>query len=127
MIRLLLCLSCENATILFNIFPLPQTQGFSRSLAYMGRFVDGGTNILLFPEGEHSLDGKMLPFQPGLGTMVRELGIPVIPVYINGAFQILPHDADLTKRGRVTVTFGKPLYLRNEELAEKVELLRNAW
>jgi long-chain acyl-CoA synthetase len=124
--RILRRLSYEYATLLFNIFPLPQSQGFSRSLAYMGKLVDGGYNILLFPEGGHSRDGQMLAFQPGLGTMVRELGIPVVPVYINGTFQVLPHDASFPKQGRVTVTFGKPLHFRNEEPAEIVEKTRIA-
>jgi long-chain acyl-CoA synthetase len=92
----------------------------------MGKLVDGDNNILLFPEGGHSRDGHMLAFQPGLGTMVRELGIPVVPVYINGTFQVLPHGANFPKRGRVTVTFGKPLHFRNEEPAEIVEKTRNA-
>jgi long-chain acyl-CoA synthetase len=124
--RILRRLSYEYATLLFNIFPLPQSQGFSRSLAFMGKLVDGGCNILLFPEGEHSRDGQMHDFQPGLGTMVRELGIPVVPVYINGTFQVLPHEARFPKRGRVTVTFGKPLHFRNEEPTKIVELTRNA-
>jgi long-chain acyl-CoA synthetase len=92
----------------------------------MGRLVDNDYNILLFPEGGHSRDGKMLPFQMGLGTMVRELGIPVVPIHINGTFQILPHDATLPKPGRVTVTFGKPLHFRTEEPAEIVAMTRQA-
>ena len=124
--RILRRLSYEYATLLFNIFPLPQSQGFSRSLAYMGKLVDSDCNILLFPEGEHSRDGQMHGFHLGLGTMVRELGVPVMPVKINGTFQVLPHGANFPKRGRVTVTFGKPLHFRNEEPAEIVEMTRNA-
>jgi long-chain acyl-CoA synthetase len=119
-------LSYEYASVLFNIFPLPATQGFSGSLAYMGKLVDAGINIMIYPEGAHSRDGKMLPFQPGLGIMVKELGIPVVPIKINGTFQILPHDASFPKKGRVTVTFGEPLRFRYEEPAEIVERTRQA-
>lgn len=124
--RILRRLSYEYGTVLFNLFPLPQTQGFSGSLRYMGRLADGGLNILIFPEGGHSRDGKMQPFQLGLGIMVNEIGIPVVPIKISGTDQVLPHDAKFPKRGRVTVTFGEPLRFQNEEPAEIVESVRQA-
>lgn len=124
--RILRRLSYEYGTVLFNLFPLPQTQGFSGSLRYMGRLADGGFNILIFPEGGHSRDGKMQPFQLGLGIMVNEVGIPVVPIKISGTDQVLPHDAKFPKRGRVTVTFGEPLHFRSEEPADIVETVRRA-
>ena len=86
--------------MLFNLFPLPQSQGFSGSLKFMGRLADAGVNILIFPEGGHSRDGKMQPFQLGLGIMVKELGIPVVPIKISGTEQVLPHEAQLSKTGQ---------------------------
>ncbi len=116
----------EYGSVLFNLFPLPQSQGFSGSLSYMGKLADAGVNILIFPEGGHSRDGKMLPFQLGLGIMVNEVGIPVVPIKISGTDQVLPHEAKFPKRGKVTVTFGEPLRFRSEEPAEIVEKTRQA-
>jgi long-chain acyl-CoA synthetase len=119
-------LSYEYASVLFNLFPLPQTQGFSGSLAHMGRLADAGVNILIFPEGGHTRDDRMQPFQLGLGIMVKELGIPVVPIKISGTEIVLPPGAGFPKKGRVTVTFGKPLRFRFEEPAEIVETARQA-
>ena len=58
--------------------------------------------------------------------MVKELGIPVVPVKISGTGQVLPPGASFPKQGRVTVTFGKPLRFRYEEPAEIVEKARQA-
>jgi len=116
----------EYGTILLNLFPLPQSQGFSGSLEYMGRLADAGFNILIFPEGAHSRDGKLHDFQMGLGIMVKELGIPVVPIRISGTDLVLPHDVTFPKRGTVTVTFGEPLRFRFEEPAEIVEKARQA-
>ncbi len=118
--------SYEYATVMFNLFPLPQSTGFSGSLEYMGRLVDEGFNILIFPEGGHSLDGKMQPFQMGLGIMARELNIPIIPIKITGTDQVLPHEVTFPKQGRVRVTFGEPLRFRLEEPAGIVEMTRQA-
>ena len=119
-------LSYECATWILNIFLLPQTRGFSGALAFMGKLVDTGSNILIFPEGEHSRDGALHPFQLGLGIMVKELGIPVVPIRISGTETVFPPGASFPRRGRVTVTFGEPLRFRYEEPAEIVEMTRRA-
>ena len=119
-------LSYECGTWLLNLFPLPQTGGFRGSLRFMGRLADHGVNILMFPEGEHSKVGKLLPFHLGLGVMVKELGIPIVPVKISGTEQVLPHDASWPKPGKVTVNFGGPLRFRYEDPGEIVERTRRA-
>jgi len=119
-------LSYEYASVFFNLFPLPQSQGFGGSLRFMGRLADAGINILIFPEGGHARDGRMQPFQLGLGIMVKEMGIPVVPIKISGTEQVLPPGASFPKQGRVTVTFGKPLRFSIEEPAEIVETARRA-
>jgi len=124
--RILRRLSYEYGTVLLNLFPLPQSQGFSGSLAYMGRLADAGNNILIFPEGGHSRDGTMQPFQLGLGIMVKELGIPIVPIKISGSDQVLPHDGKFPKQGKVTITFGEPLRFRYEDPPEIVEQARLA-
>jgi long-chain acyl-CoA synthetase len=92
----------------------------------MGRLADHGKNILVFPEGERSRDGTLLPFQQGLGIMVRDLGIPVVPVKIAGLERVFPRGAVWPKRGTVRVTFGSPLRFTRESPAEIVDLARSA-
>ena len=100
--------------------------GFSGSLGFMGRLVDSGINLLIFPEGGHSKDGTMQPFQPGLGIIARELGIRIVPVKISGTAQVLGPAARFPARGKVVVTFGAPLIFRFEEPAEIVAKVRLA-
>ncbi len=119
-------LSYEYGSVLFNLFPLPQSQGFRNSLKFMGRLADAGVNILIFPEGGHSLNGCLQPFHPGVGIMVKELGIPVVPIKISGTENVLPHEVRWPKQGVVTVTFGAPLRFRYEEPPEIVATVRHA-
>ncbi|HEY6871575.1 MAG TPA: AMP-binding protein [Geobacteraceae bacterium] len=116
----------EYGTWLLNLFPLPQSRGFRGSLRFMGRLADHGINILIFPEGERSRDGRLLPFQLGLGVMVKELGIAVVPVKIAGIERVLPRGASRPRRGKVTVTFGAPIRFCREEPAEIVARARAA-
>lgn len=116
----------EYASVAFTVFPLPQSRGFRGALRFMGRLADRGMNILLFPEGERSRDGRLLPFQQGLGVMVRELGVPVVPVKIRGLEQVLPRGSSWPRKGDVSVTFGKPIRFRGETPTEIVERARRA-
>jgi len=116
----------EYGSVLLNLFPLPQSQGFSGSLEYMGRLADAGVNILIFPEGELARDVKMHRFQLGLGIMVKELGIPVVPIKISGTEKVFRPESRFPKQGTVSVTFGEPLRFRFEEPAEIVEKTRQA-
>jgi len=119
-------LTYEYGTVVLNLFPLPQSGGFRKALYFMGRLADNEMNILLFPEGRRSQDGTMSSFQQGLGIMVKELCIPVVPIRISGMENVFPRGAGWPKRGKVTVAFGKPLYFTQESPPEIVEIARAA-
>ena len=120
-----LCYQC--GTLLLNLFPLPQTSGFSGAVKFMGKLTDHGFNTLIFPEGAHSLDGRMGDFQLGLGIIAKELGIAVVPVKIAGTEKVLPpKHSGMPRRGKVSVTFGEPMRFRFEEPAEIVAKARAA-
>lgn len=116
----------EYASLAFTVFPLPQTRGFRGALRHMGRLADRGKSILVFPEGERSVDGTLLPFRLGLGIMVRELAIPVVPVRISGLEKVFPRGAAWPHRGAVRVAFGEPLYFTTESPTEIVAVTRKA-
>ncbi|HEY6009801.1 MAG TPA: 1-acyl-sn-glycerol-3-phosphate acyltransferase, partial [Geobacteraceae bacterium] len=116
----------EYGSFALNLFPLPQTSGFRAALHFMGRLADNGVSILVFPEGERSPDGRLLPFRLGLGIMARELQIPLVPVRLDGLEHVLPRGARWPRRGKVTVTFGVPLTFTVESDAEVVARARRA-
>jgi 1-acyl-sn-glycerol-3-phosphate acyltransferase len=79
--------------------------------------LEAGQAVLVFPEGERSIDGQMRPFRPGIGLLVKRVRAPIVPVAIVGAFEawprsrLLPVPAPLflpPTRRTVAVAFGKP-------------------
>ena len=96
----------------FNAYPLPQRMGgIRRSLRYTGELLDHGFCPLVFPEGRRSRDGTLLNFQAGIGLMGVRLEVPVVPVYVDGLFQVFPAGSRWPARGPVAVTFGEPVRL----------------
>ncbi|MBV8053396.1 MAG: AMP-binding protein, partial [Acidobacteriaceae bacterium] len=72
---------------LLNLFPLPREAGFRESFEYAGECVDQGYNVLIFPEGHHTVDGKLRPFRSGIGLLASNLRLPVVPMRIDGLFE----------------------------------------
>jgi long-chain acyl-CoA synthetase len=94
---------------LLNLFPLPREAGFRRSFAYAGEAVDRGYSVLVFPEGRHTTDGKMNPFRAGIGLLAANLGIPVLPMRIDGLFEVKQAGKKFAKPYTISVRIGKPI------------------
>ena len=97
--------------------------GVRRALNYTGELVKRGFCPLVFPEGIRSPDGKLKPFRPGIGMMAVRLRVPIVPVYIEGLYDVYSIHESWPKRGPVRVSFGIPLEFTTssyEEVAQKI-------
>jgi long-chain acyl-CoA synthetase len=94
---------------LLNLFPLPREAGFRESFAYAGECVDRGYNVLVFPEGQHTIDGKLRPFRPGIGLLANNLGIPIIPMRIDGLFERKQAGKRFAWPGQIRIEIGAPM------------------
>ena len=95
--------------ILLNLFPLPRAAGFRESFAYAGECVDRGYSVLVFPEGHHTTDGKINPFQSGIGLLANNLKIPIVPMRIDGLFELKQAGKHFARPGKIRVTIGTPV------------------
>src|SRR5208282_2609426 len=73
---------------LFNVFPLPQRSGYRESFAYAGASADRGYSVLVFPEGRRTPDGNLSPFRAGIGLLAKRLDLPVVPLRIDGLYEL---------------------------------------
>jgi len=105
---------------LFNAFPLPQKlAGTRRALQYTAELVDSGYSPLIYPEGTRSNDGSVLRFQPGVALIAQKLDIPIVPVRIDGLFELFPAESSWPKAGPVSVAFGAPVKVGDGESLEE--------
>jgi 1-acyl-sn-glycerol-3-phosphate acyltransferase len=88
-----------------TLFTNPQFGGYLRSVGCVAVDQEGfareglkttlallkeGKAVLVFPEGERTPTGKMLPFKPGVHLLMKRSAVPVVPVGIAGAFDAYP-------------------------------------
>jgi len=112
---------------LLNLFPLPREAGFRRSFAYAGEAVDRGYSVLVFPEGRHTTDGKLSPFRSGVGLLAEDLGIPVVPMRIDGLFEYKKAGRHFAPPWKISVRVGIPIkFADGTDAAEIAEQLRKA-
>ncbi|MBQ7540125.1 MAG: 1-acyl-sn-glycerol-3-phosphate acyltransferase [Bacteroidaceae bacterium] len=52
--------------------------------------LQGGTSLVVFPEGARTFDGKMIPFRRGAYALAQEIGLEIVPITIKGCFEVLP-------------------------------------
>jgi long-chain acyl-CoA synthetase len=114
-------------TALFNVFPLPQFSGFRDSFQFAGESADRQYHVLVFPEGvvNDSPDGAMAKFRPGIGLLAENLGLPIIPMRLDGVAQMKHAHRRLARRNEITVHIGLPITFPSgtppQEVATRLE------
>ena len=75
----------------------------------------------VFPEGERSWDGRMLPFKKGTLRLILAAGNPVIPVGISGIYELMPRWTHSIKRVPVRINVGNPIYFAAISIVDQTE------
>src|SRR3989441_2566926 len=102
-------------SLFLNTFPFSRTGGAQAQLHSSSQLLKSGWNLVLFPEGSRSPDGRIQEFKPGVGHLANETGTPVVPMHIRGAYQIMPRGQKLPLPGPVRVRIGKPMSPQADE------------
>jgi len=115
------------SSLFFNAFPLPQREaGTRQTLRYIGELIDAGYSVLIYPEGKRTEHGEIAPFRPGVGMIASRLGVPVVPVRLEGLERVLHQKAGWPTRGPVRVAFGKPMLLTGHDYPALARQLEDA-
>lgn len=107
------------AAFFINALPVWRGQTKAGDLdAMRARLSEDQLAYVLFPEGTRSRDGTMARFRSGIGALVAGTEVPVVPCYLDGAFDAWPAGSKLPRPGRkLHLRIGAPLHfpeLRNE-------------
>lgn len=78
--------------------------------------LQGGTSLVVFPEGARTFTGHMGYFKKGAFQLADELQLPVVPLTISGSFKILPRTGGFITWHPMTLTIHKPIYPESKGL-----------
>lgn len=95
---------------MLNALPMWRKKCGSHALEQLRRrLLEEPCAYILFPEGTRSRDGQMSAFKPGLGMLVAETNVPVVPCYLDGCFQALTADQRWPRPRPICLRVGAPL------------------
>jgi 1-acyl-sn-glycerol-3-phosphate acyltransferase len=73
-------------------------------------FLDGGYSVLIFPEGERTQDGTLKPLEGGVALIASKTLAPIVPIWIDGAWEAFPIHYRFPRPRKLTLTFGDPIF-----------------
>ena len=98
------------SAIMLNALPMWRKNCGPHALADLRRKLqDERAIFIIFPEGGRTRTGSMMPFKHGLGMLVAETNVPVVPCGLIGAFEALPPNRKVPRPVRIKLIIGEPL------------------
>lgn len=79
---------CEKAGFIF--VDKSSMRGLKETIDQARATLQKGMSLVVFPEGTRTYDGKMIPFNKGAFLLADKLQLPVVPITIDGSFEVLP-------------------------------------
>ena len=103
------------------------------SLKEVEKQLVNGVCTVIFPEGTRSLNGEVGRFKRGAFQIALDLGLPVIPLSLDGCFEVMPKGKPFVNRHPVHMHIGEPIDLKQFKDADgkpdgnaAIETVRNA-
>ncbi len=108
-----------------HVIPIDASSYLNKALQMSAYVLRNGRSLTVFPEGGRSFDGRLMEFKKGVGILAIEMGVTVVPVFIDGAFEVLPRGAKWPGFRKIRVIFGKPLSASDIDFRQKNENIDN--
>ena len=103
------------------------TKAAMESLKEVEKQLVNGVCTVIFPEGTRSLNGEVGRFKRGAFQIAWDLGLPVIPLSLDGCYEVLPKGKPFVYRAPVHMHIGEPIDLKQfADPNEAIEFVRNA-
>lgn len=102
------------------------TKAAMESLKEVEKQLVNGVCTVIFPEGTRSLNGEVGRFKRGAFQIAWDLGLPIIPLSLDGCYEVLPKGKPFVYRAPVHMHIGEPIDLKQfSDPNEAIEAVRN--
>lgn len=93
------------------------------SVRQAARIAAEGASFLIAPEGTRSRTGKLLPFKKGGFHMAIDSAVPILPITVVGAFELMPPGSYAIRSGTIHIYFHEPIETRGLQGRDRPALM----
>lgn len=93
----------------FNIAVVDPDANLVQAMRASARALREGRSLLLFPEGQRSIDGDIRPLRRGAAILACHLGVPIVPLVLDGPHRIWPRGGSFRRLAPVTMRILPPI------------------
>ena len=112
-----------------NLLPVDPDSNLLPAMKACAFGLKHGKILVLFPEGERSIDGTVKKFKKGVAILARHSRVPIVPVALKGVYELWPRNRAFNwsvlwpwSRHRFTVAFGPPMTVGESETYSEAAL-----
>ncbi len=109
--------ACRAAGFIFVDNSTPKAA--ARSVLEAERCLRNGASVVVFPEGSRTYTGKMIRFKKGAYQMALDQHLPIIPITLNGPFDVLPIGSLNVHRHRMEMVIHPAVSTENIDTSHK--------
>ncbi len=106
----------------YSAFPVKRGEPDRAAIKTCVGLLQAGEAVCVFPEGELSQHGSLLPLKPGVALIVRMAGVPVICLGIRNSNKVMPYGSMIARPSFCTLpcNWGEPREFSRESSAEEI-------
>ncbi len=93
-----------------NAFPVKRDKADPGAMKEALRRLKRGGQLVVFPEGTRTFDGRVADFLPGVALLARRAAEWVVPVAIDGAYEVWPRSSLLPTIASIVVAYCRPMH-----------------
>lgn len=97
-----------------------ERRNLKNSILKLGEVLKNGKNIMIFPEGRRTEDGKVGAFKKTFAILSKELRVPILPVRITGGYEAMPRGRKFPNTHKITVEYLKPIMPAQDETYDQI-------
>jgi long-chain acyl-CoA synthetase len=98
---------------MLNVVPIDQDTQLLRAMKAGAIGLKHGKILNIYPEGERAFDGNLHDFKKGAAILATELGLPIVPVAIDGLQNVWARKSWRIRPAKVKIRFGEPFYAKD--------------
>ncbi len=106
-----------------NTFPIRRDSADVKAVREIIDRLKRGRAVTIFPEGTRTYDGKISEFKGGIDLIARRAKATIVPVVIDGAFEVWPRHQKYPKFEKIAVMYGEPTTYKQAKAMGRGELL----